>query len=93
MRSVFERALSSVGLHVTKGLAVWEAYREFENAIVEAARVSELCPPQGGQELPWKSCLRGEGEGPHRSQNDPHWCLRWRAEDKQKQVDFVEEQE
>ncbi|XP_058512452.1 squamous cell carcinoma antigen recognized by T-cells 3 isoform X1 [Ochotona princeps] len=38
VRSVFERALSSVGLHVTKGLAVWEAYREFENAIVEAAR-------------------------------------------------------
>lgn len=40
VRSVFERALSSVGLHVTKGLAIWEAYREFESAIVEAARVS-----------------------------------------------------
>ncbi|XP_023617823.1 squamous cell carcinoma antigen recognized by T-cells 3 isoform X4 [Myotis lucifugus] len=38
VRSVFERALSSVGLHMTKGLAIWEAYREFENAIVEAAR-------------------------------------------------------
>ncbi|XP_062038290.1 squamous cell carcinoma antigen recognized by T-cells 3 isoform X1 [Lepus europaeus] len=38
VRSVFERALSSVGLHVTKGLAVWEAYREFESAIMEAAR-------------------------------------------------------
>ncbi|XP_040587536.1 squamous cell carcinoma antigen recognized by T-cells 3 isoform X3 [Mesocricetus auratus] len=38
VRSVFERALSSVGLHVTKGLAIWEAYREFESAIVEAAR-------------------------------------------------------
>uniref|UniRef100_A0A8D2DGC5 Spliceosome associated factor 3, U4/U6 recycling protein n=1 Tax=Sciurus vulgaris TaxID=55149 RepID=A0A8D2DGC5_SCIVU len=38
VRSVFERALSSVGLHMTKGLAIWEAYREFESAIVEAAR-------------------------------------------------------
>ncbi|XP_069353046.1 squamous cell carcinoma antigen recognized by T-cells 3 isoform X1 [Eulemur rufifrons] len=38
VRSVFERALSSVGLHMTKGLAIWEAYREFESAIVEATR-------------------------------------------------------
>ncbi|KAM5200110.1 squamous cell carcinoma antigen recognized by T-cells 3 isoform 1-T1 [Hipposideros larvatus] len=38
VRSVFERALSSVGLHMTKGLPIWEAYREFESAIVEAAR-------------------------------------------------------
>ena len=46
VRSVFERALSSVGLHITKGLAIWEAYREFESAIVEAARVSALSPGQ-----------------------------------------------
>lgn len=45
VRSVFERALSSVGLHMTKGLAIWEAYREFESAIVEAARVSDQCLP------------------------------------------------
>lgn len=45
VRSVFERALSSVGLHMTKGLAIWEAYREFESAIVEAARVSVQCLP------------------------------------------------
>ncbi|XP_051017649.1 squamous cell carcinoma antigen recognized by T-cells 3 isoform X2 [Acomys russatus] len=42
VRSVFERALSSVGLHVTKGLAIWEAYREFESAIVEAARLEKV---------------------------------------------------
>ncbi|XP_008140723.2 squamous cell carcinoma antigen recognized by T-cells 3 [Eptesicus fuscus] len=42
VRSVFERALSSVGLHMTKGLALWEAYREFENAIVEAARLEKV---------------------------------------------------
>lgn len=39
VRSVFERALTAVGLHVTKGAAIWEAYREFENAILETAQV------------------------------------------------------
>uniref|UniRef100_A0A8D2KYZ0 Spliceosome associated factor 3, U4/U6 recycling protein n=1 Tax=Varanus komodoensis TaxID=61221 RepID=A0A8D2KYZ0_VARKO len=34
VRSIFERALTAVGLHVTKGAAIWEAYREFENAIL-----------------------------------------------------------
>lgn len=42
VRSVFERALSSVGLHMTKGLAIWEAYREFESAVVEAARLERV---------------------------------------------------
>uniref|UniRef100_A0A8C5UGC8 Spliceosome associated factor 3, U4/U6 recycling protein n=1 Tax=Malurus cyaneus samueli TaxID=2593467 RepID=A0A8C5UGC8_9PASS len=40
VRSIFERALTAVGLHVTKGTALWEAYREFENAILETAQVS-----------------------------------------------------
>nr|XP_014350136.1 PREDICTED: squamous cell carcinoma antigen recognized by T-cells 3 [Latimeria chalumnae] len=34
VRDVFERALTAVGLHMTKGAAIWEAYREFENAIL-----------------------------------------------------------
>lgn len=51
VRSVFERALSSVGLHMTKGLAIWEAYREFESAIVEAARVS--APVSGPSACLW----------------------------------------
>uniref|UniRef100_A0A3Q2YTI2 Spliceosome associated factor 3, U4/U6 recycling protein n=1 Tax=Hippocampus comes TaxID=109280 RepID=A0A3Q2YTI2_HIPCM len=34
VRSVFERAITAVGLHMTKGQTVWEAYREFENAIL-----------------------------------------------------------
>ncbi|KAM4808536.1 squamous cell carcinoma antigen recognized by T-cells 3 isoform 2-T2 [Rhinophrynus dorsalis] len=34
VRSVFERALTAVGLHMTKGSTVWDAYREFENAIL-----------------------------------------------------------
>ncbi|KAF0297252.1 Squamous cell carcinoma antigen recognized by T-cells 3 [Amphibalanus amphitrite] len=33
VRAVFERALTAVGLHVTKGALIWEAYREFENAL------------------------------------------------------------
>ncbi|XP_041890702.1 squamous cell carcinoma antigen recognized by T-cells 3 [Corvus kubaryi] len=38
VRFIFERALTAVGLHVTKGTALWEAYREFENAILETAQ-------------------------------------------------------
>uniref|UniRef100_A0A8C9R698 Spliceosome associated factor 3, U4/U6 recycling protein n=1 Tax=Scleropages formosus TaxID=113540 RepID=A0A8C9R698_SCLFO len=43
VRSIFERALMAVGLHMTKGAALWEAYREFENAIL-ATLVAE--PPK-----------------------------------------------
>ncbi|KAM6943823.1 squamous cell carcinoma antigen recognized by T-cells 3 [Lycodopsis pacificus] len=42
VRSIFERAVTAVGLHVTKGQAVWEAYREFENAMQ-----STVQPPPG----------------------------------------------
>uniref|UniRef100_A0A8B9VIJ2 Squamous cell carcinoma antigen recognized by T-cells 3 n=1 Tax=Anas zonorhyncha TaxID=75864 RepID=A0A8B9VIJ2_9AVES len=42
VRSIFERALTAVGLHVTKGTALWEAYREFENAILETAQVRPI---------------------------------------------------
>ncbi|KAM3937815.1 squamous cell carcinoma antigen recognized by T-cells 3 isoform 2-T2 [Leptodactylus fuscus] len=34
VRSIFERALTAVGLHMTKGSTIWDAYREFENAIL-----------------------------------------------------------
>lgn len=39
VRSIFERAVTAVGLHMTKGQAVWEAYREFENAILSTVQV------------------------------------------------------
>ncbi len=39
-RSVFERAITAVGLHVAKGSAVWEVYREFENALLDTMQVS-----------------------------------------------------
>lgn len=34
IREVFEKALTSAGIHVTQGSSIWEAYREFENAIL-----------------------------------------------------------
>uniref|UniRef100_A0A7N8WTB6 Spliceosome associated factor 3, U4/U6 recycling protein n=1 Tax=Mastacembelus armatus TaxID=205130 RepID=A0A7N8WTB6_9TELE len=42
VRSIFERAMTAVGLHMTKGQMLWEAYREFENAIL-----STVQPPPG----------------------------------------------
>ncbi|KAJ8286062.1 hypothetical protein GJAV_G00034140 [Gymnothorax javanicus] len=42
VRTIFERALTAVGLHMTKGAAIWEAYREFENAIM-----GTMQPPPG----------------------------------------------
>ncbi|GFO32792.1 squamous cell carcinoma antigen recognized by t-cells 3 [Plakobranchus ocellatus] len=33
IRDAFERALAAVGLHASQGVNIWEAYREFENAI------------------------------------------------------------
>ncbi|KAG7256512.1 hypothetical protein CRUP_032263 [Coryphaenoides rupestris] len=43
VRAIFERALTAVGLHMTKGSAVWDAYREFENVML-----STVQPPAGG---------------------------------------------
>lgn len=34
VRQLFERALIAVGMHVTKGAIIWEAYREYENIIL-----------------------------------------------------------
>ncbi|CAI0376801.1 unnamed protein product [Linum tenue] len=33
-RNVFERALTASGLHIAEGNKIWEAYREFEEAII-----------------------------------------------------------
>ncbi|XP_020261925.1 squamous cell carcinoma antigen recognized by T-cells 3 isoform X2 [Asparagus officinalis] len=33
MRSLFERALTAAGVHVVEGSKIWEAYREYEQAI------------------------------------------------------------
>uniref|UniRef100_A0A8C3AMJ5 Spliceosome associated factor 3, U4/U6 recycling protein n=1 Tax=Cyclopterus lumpus TaxID=8103 RepID=A0A8C3AMJ5_CYCLU len=41
VRSIFERAVTAVGLHMTKGHVVWEAYREFENIVAEPPKLAE----------------------------------------------------
>lgn len=33
-RNLFERALTAAGLHVAEGSKIWEAYREFEQAVL-----------------------------------------------------------
>lgn len=42
IRDVFERALGTAGLHVSAGSSLWEAYREFENALMSGYMVSEM---------------------------------------------------
>jgi len=34
VRQLFERAVAAVGMHVTKGAIIWEAYREYENVLL-----------------------------------------------------------
>ena len=34
MRNLYERAISSAGLHMVQGSQIWDAYREFEEAIL-----------------------------------------------------------
>lgn len=41
IRDVFERALATAGLHVAAGSSLWEAYREFENALMSGYMVSQ----------------------------------------------------
>uniref|UniRef100_A0AAY5EUB9 RRM domain-containing protein n=1 Tax=Electrophorus electricus TaxID=8005 RepID=A0AAY5EUB9_ELEEL len=41
-RAIFERALTAVGLHMTKGAALWEAYREFEIAILSTLQLERI---------------------------------------------------
>lgn len=33
MRDLFERALTAAGLHIVEGSKIWEAYREYEQAL------------------------------------------------------------
>ncbi|KAL2092793.1 hypothetical protein ACEWY4_012591 [Coilia grayii] len=40
VRRTFDRGLTEVGLHVLKGTALWEAYREFEIAIMSSLQLA-----------------------------------------------------
>ena len=39
VRSICERAIQFAGLHITKGNILWEAYREFETALLSGYQV------------------------------------------------------
>ncbi|XP_024032738.1 squamous cell carcinoma antigen recognized by T-cells 3, partial [Morus notabilis] len=41
-RDLFERALTATGLHVAEGNKIWEAYREFEQAILHAIDEADI---------------------------------------------------
>ncbi|CAI9716579.1 squamous cell carcinoma antigen recognized by T-cells 3-like isoform X1 [Octopus vulgaris] len=41
VRAIFDRAVTEVGLHVVKGANIWDAYREFENAILAGLEPEE----------------------------------------------------
>lgn len=39
VRNLFERALTAVGLHTTKGAIIWETFREFEFLLFETVTI------------------------------------------------------
>lgn len=39
VRQTFERAITAVGIHVSQGCLIWEAYREFETAFLLSLKV------------------------------------------------------
>jgi hypothetical protein len=42
VRAVLDKALTAVGLHVAKGMILWEAYREFENVLLTMLQVRKF---------------------------------------------------
>ncbi|CAK8690689.1 unnamed protein product [Clavelina lepadiformis] len=53
IRSIMERALSAVGLHVIQGSHLWEAYREIENAILMTLQPApgSICTPEQNDQI------------------------------------------
>lgn len=41
-RNLYERGLTAAGLHVADGIKLWEAYREFEQAIFQTIDLSDI---------------------------------------------------
>ena len=39
VRNIFERALTTAGLHAAKGALLWETYRDFENVMLGMLQV------------------------------------------------------
>jgi len=45
-RDIFERALASCGLNVSMGSLIWDAYRDFEGALIGSQQTEELLKAQ-----------------------------------------------
>ncbi|ETE71630.1 Squamous cell carcinoma antigen recognized by T-cells 3, partial [Ophiophagus hannah] len=58
VRAILERAIIEVGLHVTKGAAIWETYREFENAILATMQPAPGSVPTPEQQQNIKAQLQ-----------------------------------
>lgn len=43
IRVVLDQSLTAAGLHVAKGVILWEAYREFENCLLSMLQVFDEC--------------------------------------------------
>lgn len=44
VRQLFQRALTAVSGHITKGAIIWEAFREFENVLVSMVNFYFIIP-------------------------------------------------
>lgn len=42
LRNLFERALTAAGLHISEGSKIWEAYRKFEQAILDTINKDDI---------------------------------------------------
>lgn len=42
IRQLFERALTTIGLHTVKGAIIWEAFREFENVLLTLVNILNI---------------------------------------------------
>lgn len=63
MRNLYEKALAAVGLHYLEGGKVWEAYREFEQALLMMIDASGgevfTCKPKHSSAI--LTCLTNSG--------------------------------
>lgn len=42
LRNLFERALTAAGLHIAEGYKIWEAYRKFEQTLLDTMDKTDI---------------------------------------------------
>ncbi|KAG9457040.1 hypothetical protein H6P81_001548 [Aristolochia fimbriata] len=65
MRDLFERALTATGLHVTEGHKIWEAYREYEQALLLTIEESDMVQEKEKQVQRIRSLFHRQLSVPH----------------------------